>query len=134
MNYIKNYGFAAAASAIILLLVIMRLTGNNFRPDALKRAVPSFDVSNIIHSSNEMPDGEILLIILGEGGSGDIDASEKITLEPNRIMDRENIRKIRRHDGPVVLYSSDQSISAKVWMVLAQTGIKDIYILSHEVQ
>jgi len=35
--------------------------------------------------------------------------------------------------GPVILYSNDISVSARVWMVLSQTGIKNIYILDTSV-
>jgi 3-mercaptopyruvate sulfurtransferase SseA len=40
------------------------------------------------------------------------------------------MREIRKNKGPVILVSGDTSVSARVWMVLSETGMKNLYILT----
>ena len=35
-----------------------------------------------------------------------------------------------KHDGPVVLTSSDPGLTARIWMLLSQMGREDLYIIS----
>jgi hypothetical protein len=49
---------------------------------------------------------------------------------PDEILSEKVYKKIHKHDGPKILVSDDQSIAARVWMILSQIGIKDLYILN----
>jgi hypothetical protein len=40
------------------------------------------------------------------------------------------MKLIRKNRGPVVLYSEDISEVARIWMILSETGVRDLYILS----
>jgi hypothetical protein len=37
-----------------------------------------------------------------------------------------------KNKGPVILVSSENTISARIWMLLSQKGLKNIFILSEE--
>jgi 3-mercaptopyruvate sulfurtransferase SseA len=51
-------------------------------------------------------------------------------MEPGSILEKPQIRLIRKNKGPVILYSDNISEAAKLWMILSEMGIKDLYILS----
>ena len=46
------------------------------------------------------------------------------------ILSKKIIKSILKHNGPVLIYSSQSSLSARIWMVLSQIGCKEIYILT----
>ena len=53
-------------------------------------------------------------------------------MDPGSILAKENIRIIRNSKGPVILASGDITISARIWMVLSEMGLKDLFILQPE--
>ncbi|MCK7537140.1 MAG: rhodanese-like domain-containing protein [Marinilabiliales bacterium] len=55
-------------------------------------------------------------------------------MNPESILEKENLKLIRKNKGPVILCSDDSSVSARVWMVLSEMGIKNIYILQDKAQ
>jgi hypothetical protein len=55
-----------------------------------------------------------------------------LKVNPESVLLKENFRKIRIHKGPVILAASEPSVAARVWMILKQKGIKDLYILAEE--
>jgi hypothetical protein len=131
MKLIKRYIFITVTVLAVILLLILRNTGqNHFRYDAKKHAGPSYDRSNILSTSGlKTLNGDILLLLLGN----DITAPDGIPgrslrLAPDSVMSDKYTEQIGKHKGPVVLYSSDNSVSSRVWMVLAQTGRTDLYI------
>ncbi len=75
--------------------------------------------------------GKKLLVDLGtEPVSGSRFGDISVRMDPGSILDKSNIRQIRKNKGPVILYSGNTSEAAKVWMILSEMGIKDLYILS----
>jgi 3-mercaptopyruvate sulfurtransferase SseA len=53
-------------------------------------------------------------------------------MEPGLILENENLTIIRKNRGPVILFSDDSSVSARIWLVLSEMGMKNIYILQNE--
>ncbi|NLA49065.1 MAG: hypothetical protein GX876_06330 [Bacteroidales bacterium] len=53
-------------------------------------------------------------------------------MNPGSVLLRKNFRKIRKHDGPVILISSLPPVAARIWMIISQKGVRDVYILSRE--
>lgn len=130
MNSLKKYIIVIGIITITLALIVIRSSGNKFRPDAMKLAEASFNRSNIVTSDQAADlEGKVLLIVLDKSDnySGVPDA---VSIEPGSVLEKKNIKLIRHNNGPVILSSADPSISAGVWMVLSQMGIKDVYILS----
>jgi rhodanese-related sulfurtransferase len=135
MEIIKQYKVVIMVVLPILILVIFRLTGtNHFRPDSKKLAEPSVMKSNIITVEKlvSLP-GEKLLINLDE---------EKVTINnftgktlnipADSVLVKNNLKTLDNNKGPLLLYSSDPAVSARIWMVLRQMGINNIYILTGE--
>ncbi|HWR74781.1 MAG TPA: hypothetical protein VN276_04045, partial [Bacteroidales bacterium] len=72
----------------------------------------------------------ILLITLGnEGPTIDHLQNKILKQNPESILEKTNLSLIRKNKGPVILYAEDDSVSARVWMVLSEMGIRNIFIL-----
>jgi hypothetical protein len=53
-------------------------------------------------------------------------------MDPGLILEKENLSLIRKNNGPVILFSEDSSVSARIWMVLSEMGMRNIYILQEQ--
>lgn len=132
MEIIRKYGVVIGIIAVVLILVVLRSSGDNFRPDAAKWAQPSYSDKNIVTPEN-LPesDGDLLVIRLDENlAEFQFAEAENIIIKPASILDKQNLKKIRKHKGSVLLASRDQAVSAGIWMMLSQMGIKNIFILA----
>lgn len=132
MEIIRKYGVVIGIVAVVLILVILRSAGDNFRPDAAKWAQSSYSGENLV-TLEDLPgiDGVPLVVRLDEkAGEFQIEGAENLIVVPASILDKPNLNIIKKHDGPVLLASGDQAVSAGIWMILSQMGIKNIFILS----
>jgi len=57
-------------------------------------------------------------------------SGELRNIPPDSILNKNHSTQIMKHDGPVLLYSSDPGLSARIWMLLSQMGRRNIYILT----
>lgn len=132
MKIIKQYRLVILIFSLVTLLVLLRTYNyKNFRYDAVKWAEPSVFGSNILTEDQaESIEGEKLIIALGNN----VTVSKKfqgiaLRMDPESILDEGNLNILRRNKGPVILFSDQSSVSAKVWMVLSEMGLKNIYII-----
>ena len=130
---IKKYGPVILVFIIVLVPVIFKgLTYSGFRYDASTRAMMPAGGENTLTRDelNKYTDNS-LFVDLGPSfmPEGSLPANQLKT-EAESVLLRKNFRTIRNHKGPVVIVSSEPSIAAKIWMILRQKGIKDIYILT----
>jgi hypothetical protein len=137
MEIIKQYRIVIIIVATVLILVIIRSLGMyHFKSDAAKLAESSVMRANILTNSQVAAlTGNKLLIYLGEEAVSDANKytdGEVISIMPDAILSKENLKMIHRFKGNILLTSPDDALSARIWMVLSQMGIKDIYILSSE--
>jgi len=133
IKLIKQYGIVLSVSLLVAALVLIRtFSHGNFRYDAVKWAEPSLTGSNILSEDQVTAlDGEKLLIDLGkEAMAGNRFQDITVRMDPESVLEKQNLKLIRKNKGPVILFSDDISVSAKVWMILSEMGVKDIYILS----
>lgn len=132
MKFLKQYWLVLAILLLFIALVLgSSLNTGRFRYDASKWAAPAADGSNMISPDQVTgAGGQPLFIVLGGTPEIPPQFSEKIMeINPEEILAREHIKMIRKNNGPVVLCSDDPSVSARVWMVLSETGIRNLYIL-----
>ena len=133
MNLISRYRIILAIVIPLLILLAIRtcITGS-FKYDAKKWAESSFSNSNVI----SIPEigrlsGEKLIVYLDKSFTKtDERATAEIHITPDSILCRKYLNKIRDHKGPVLICSSDPALSARIWMVISQTGCRDLYILT----
>jgi hypothetical protein len=124
MELLSRYKIVIAVVLPILILVLIRTLGpDQFKSDAKSLAEPSVMRSNIIMADKiDALAGEKLIINL----------SDALIIPADSILLRNNLNNVRRHNGPVLLFSTDIAVSARVWMVLSQMGYKNIYILCND--
>jgi rhodanese-related sulfurtransferase len=133
MYLLKKYKAVIIVVLPILILVLLRSLGpNHFKSDAKRWAEPSVMRSNIItRDQTGTLSGEKLIIRLGEGDSGIENLSiNSVKIPADSVLSKNNLNRIRNHNGPVLLFSTRTAVSARVWMVLSQMGYKNIFILT----
>jgi hypothetical protein len=137
MELLKSLKTVIIVVLAVLVLVVIRATGvNHFKNDARKWAEPSLKHTNII-----TPDqvgslkGNCLTINLDNkmipGGeiTGDIR-----NIRADSVLSKNIIKSVVRHKGPILIYSSQPALSARIWMVLSQMGCREIYILTKDTE
>ncbi len=134
MKFIKKYSVIIAVVLPILILVILRVVGtNHFKSDAKSLAEPAFSGKNIISIENASAlSGKKLIINLNYAeikteGIG----YEFMNVAADSILNKTVFNTIHDYDGPVLLYSDKADLAARIWMILSQMGINDLFILSN---
>jgi hypothetical protein len=124
---IINYIIAGSLFILVSVIVFKAVDHHRFRTNAARWASPSFNGSNLIAADTlEKIHGDKLLIALDEKSAMD----NSISIAPEKILEKENVRKIRKFNGKIVLISQNPSESARIWMLLSQMGIRNLYILT----
>jgi hypothetical protein len=134
MDLIKKHKVVIAIVIIILILVCIRsLDENHFKNDAKRWAEPSVTRSNIINIEQAGAlSGKKIFINLDKDVSGIREiTNDAQNIPADSVLIEKYLKIIRKHDGPVLLYSSESTVSARIWMVLSQMAIKNIYILTN---
>jgi len=135
MKSLKQYWLVVTIFLIVVLFVLFRsFSQHEFRYDAVRWAGPSVTGANIITEEQiSALRGEILLISLGNQAEVTDQLKDKtMKVNPESILENGNLSVIRKNKGPVILFSDDSSVSARVWMVLSEMGMQNIYILHDE--
>jgi len=135
MNTVKRYKYILAAVGVLAVLAAVRaFNPAMFRYDAVKWAKKSVDGENIVTPGRVSSLGDNILFVMLDANckAPDITGDTLLTADPEDLMQADNIRIIRRNKGPVVLCSGDISVAARVWMVLSETGIRNLYILKKD--
>lgn len=135
MDFLKENKVLIAIVVTVVILVMIRSLGTgHFKSDAKKWAEPSVLHSNIITPETaESLSGTKLIIDLEKEKSGiDLSLGKEIEIQPDAILQSENLKIIKKNNGPVLLYSADPAISSRIWMVLSQLGYRNIFILTKE--
>jgi hypothetical protein len=134
MELIKKYRLVIIVVLPIFILVLIRSSGlNHFKNDAKKWAEPSVKQSNIITIEQVVsPSGKNLIINLDK----EVSQISKLTadvqnIQADSVLSKKHVSMIMSHDGPVLLFSSDPGLSAKIWMILSQLGCRNIYIFTN---
>ena len=135
MKILKKYIIVIAIALPALLLITFKtFNASGFKYDAKRWSMPSFSCSNLMNTSDTGSlQGEKLLIILDKATAGKFDKSAlTMMIPPNAILKRQYLKLMREHKGPILLFSADPALSARIWMIISQTGVKNIYILTND--
>jgi len=133
MELIKRYRVVIGIVTAILILVIVRSSGfNHFRNDAKKWAGRSLTHAAEINIEKAASlKGKRLIINLDKDTvQARSLSSAELYIPPDSILSKKYLTIIRNHAGPLIIFSADPGLSARVWMVLSQLGQKNIYILA----
>jgi hypothetical protein len=130
MKPVKKHIIIPVIILPLLVLIILRTTNHSlFRYDAEKWARSSFDNSNIRDKATSATDKELIINLDGKMNKVAYHENNTIFITADSVLSGKYITLIRDHDGPVLLSSSDDGLAARIWMILSQTGLKNIYIL-----
>ena len=66
-----------------------------------------------------------------ENGVPGMASVNTINISPDSLLSKENLNTIKNYEGPVLLFSSETAVSARIWMLLSQMGYKNIFILNN---
>jgi len=135
MELIKKYKVVIAIVLIVLVLVVIRSVGSNhFKNDAKKWAEPSGKQSNTIsiEQSSKLSGRNLIINLDKDDGPLMNITSEIENIPADSILSKDYIKLIMKHEGPVLLFSSDPGKSARIWMILSQMGCKRLYILTRQ--
>jgi hypothetical protein len=134
MELLKKYRFVIAVVLPILILVLIRsLSVNHFKNDAKIWAEPSVKQSNRMTIEQVRSYiGKNLIINLDK----EVRQIGKLTgdvqnIQADSVLSKKYVNMIMSQDGPVLLFSLDPGLSAKIWMILSQLGCRNIYILTN---
>jgi NhaP-type Na+/H+ and K+/H+ antiporter len=134
MELIKKNKVVIAIFLILLVLILIRSSGlNHFKNDAKKWAEPSLKQSNRITLDQAGSlTGKNLIINLDKDVSRIRElTSDAQNIPADSVLSKKHVTTIMKHDGLVLLFSSDPGLSARIWMILSQMGCRNIYILTN---
>lgn len=116
--------------AVIAMILIGASGNGRFRHDAAKWAQPTIDHTNILTKAQlDNLSGNTLLVDLSDQGNLLKDDQGVINIPVSEILEKDNQKMLRDHEGNIVLASEDRALSARIWMLLSQMGIKNLYVL-----
>ena len=131
MELIKKYRLIIAGILILIVLIVLRNTGTgHFRYDAKRWAERSFSGTNIIDENglDSLPGVKLLVFLTPDTVSGLSFEGPSLYIPSDSILTRKYSRLLKSHKGSLVLFSSDISVSARVWMLLSQSGYRNIFV------
>jgi len=134
MELIRKYKIVILILLPVVVLVILRMSGtDSFKPDAARWAEPSFSGANIISSDKASAITDKILIVNLESEQKSFPhGSEIVALSSDSAIGKDLIKRIKGFEGVVLIYSTDISEAAGVWMALSQLGITNIMVLTDE--
>jgi hypothetical protein len=104
-----------------------------FKTDAALHSLNALDRSNIIdiREMNSLTGKKMVLLLDGSRLPSPIpEGISTFAIAADSILQKKYTKLFREKDRDILLYSNDISVAAGVWMVLSQTGITNISILT----
>ncbi len=129
---LKRYGFVLIIAVLLLAMVLVRaFSPHIFRYDAVRWARPTIDRSCFVTAGElvQQP-GKILFLVSDPSFDlPDISGAGILTTDAGSLLTKGNLCRIKQNQGPVVICAADASVAARIWMVLSQMGVRNLYIL-----
>ena len=123
---------AGSLSILLILVIYQSITHDHFRNNAGKWVQPSINRNNIVDiNALTALTGNLLLIGLS-GQSQPVKGIPAIGILPGNILEKQNFKRLHDHKGKIILVSNNQAEAARIWMLLSQMGIQDLYILEFD--
>jgi hypothetical protein len=136
MSHLRQIGILILIVLPVAILVLIRGTAaERFKEDARKLAEPSFSHSNTMSREQlaTFKSGYRIIDISDPGKQLEKHPGDSVIHLPAEIiLEKTGQEVLRSNKLPVLLYSSDPAISARVWMLLSQMGYRNLFILTDE--
>lgn len=126
----SNNILVLAASALLLILIITQLRGNNFRQGTENYANIALEGQNFIKVEDFNAGGGSLIILGAPELRGEIRTNDLLSLNTESMLTRQSLRAIRKSSSPRIIIADTRASEAMAYMLLAQKGVKDLYLLA----
>jgi hypothetical protein len=127
---VVNVVIISGLLAILTLVLIKSFGYGHFRNDAAKWAGHSINKSNLINPNRLNTLQGALVVDISDKGGLLKNFPGTINIPAKSLLDKTYQKKLRSHNGALVLVSDDIAVSAKMWMLLSQMGFSELYILT----
>lgn len=135
MITLKNLRIVLIVVLPVILLILLYNSGNrHFTADTAKAALPAQKNANLIAPENlDKLKGEKLIINIDDSAelSENQGREKRIRIPASELTKSENIKKLKRNHGALIIESADNDKAARAWMLLAQLGVDNLYILQN---
>ena len=135
MKSIKNITTVILVIVILLIMVIIRNSNTNLFKQDVKTALDGIQTKNNLVSPDQLKKKKEpwLVVNLGNEDLPDILHFENsIHIPFENLLDQTNRNILKDTKGDLILYSEDNSETAKAWVILNQLGFKNVFILKNE--
>ena len=134
MEVIKKYKVVIISVILLLVLILIRSSGfSHFKNDTQKRVQPSLNKSNLItlREAGRLAGKSLIINLSGVTPDQIKELSASVQNIPaDSVLSKNHIKGIMKHEGPILLYSSEPGLSASIWMIISQLGCINLYILT----
>jgi hypothetical protein len=132
MKYLRSYRLVILIVLPVVVLVLIRAwSPGSFKPDAARQAEASLTGANLLdqHQVAALGSKPLIVKLFNEDAARPNGSPDTLVVKASLLLEKENLKVIHGHHGPVILVSDDPSVSAKAWMILSQMGYHDLFVL-----
>lgn len=129
MKRFKDYGFILIIFVVILAFVVARSTNKNlFKKDAKSAVQAIIDEENIL-STSALSEQYLVVDLNAVEEFNATQFQHVINIPFQTLLEKSNRKTLEETKEKIVLYSSDNSIASKAWVILNQLDFKDVFVL-----
>jgi hypothetical protein len=116
---------------IIIVVVVRSSSADSFRQGAELSALPALVENNfLIPEEVEKLESGTLLVLDNSDVNLKNQSLERIYFSLDNAGSRDFLKSVRKSPLPVVIVANSPNLESKLWMLLAQAGIKDLMVCS----
>jgi hypothetical protein len=133
MNQLKSLSIVVLVLGILLILVLVRNCDQNLFKKEVKTAVEAAQSNSITLSPDQLRKrtNPWIVVILGSEDLPDsLHLENSIHLPFKNLLDQPNRKILEEGKSDLILYSNDEAMSAKAWVILNQLGFENLFILN----
>jgi hypothetical protein len=135
MKRFKDFKYIMMISAIILVMMIIKVCHNNIWPGNAGKAAETIALRNHFISTVDLKKvtGPVTLIRPGNPVSdNNLSSFPVMNVTWEEMMKKEFLRKIKQPDQKYVIVSDSPAERVRAWVLLDQAGVKNLFVLSEE--
>ena len=129
-----RYIISAAIFVMLIILIVSKKVKDNYYTLDTKKVYSMTIDSSVIVNKNGLSrfSGDPVVVSLSEPDKPADTALNNFTVryvKPADLLSRENKNFYKKNNGPILLYSDDESLAAQAWVILTKKGFKNLYVL-----
>ena len=132
MEKLKGLKIVLLILLVVLSLVIVKTTGKNrFKQDA-QNVIEAVKSNNFSVTMKDLKgtENQYFIVDLTESGSAQFENSVKIPFE--KLLDETTLQQLKKTENKILLFSDDNSVAVKAWVILNQLNFKSVFVLANE--